>query len=240
MIIISSSIVLFFKFYLEGNMMMPGMFNMMMPNHIMGGGMMQPPGMDMMQGPAMEMIPQPPMDIASMGNHQPLPPAPPPLEMGMMGGVMMDPMMGMFPNIGGDSSQEKKEIILKHCKLIPPAPGTPLPPRRARPPGCRTIFVGGLPDKIRESTVREIFERYGRIQILRLSKKNFCHIRFDRESCVDAAMFISGYRIKISSKDKDEKEDEDDTQSTIGWLHVDYALVKFYLKFRSLELIFIK
>lgn len=207
--------------------MMPGMFNMMMPNHIMGGGMIQPAPMDMMQGPAMEMMPQPPIDMASIG--QPLAPAGPPMEMGMMGSVMMEPMMGIFPNISGESQQEKKEIILKHCKLVPPPPGTPLPPRRSRPPGCRTIFVGGLPDKIRESTVREIFERYGRIQILRLSKKNFCHIRFDRESCVDAAMFISGYRIKILVKDKEDKDDEDDAQTTIGWLHVDYALVIFNL-----------
>ena len=206
-------------------MMMPGMFNMMMPNHIMGGGIMQPAGMDMMPGPAMEMMPQPPMNMTSMG--QPMAPAGPPMDMGMMGGVM-EPMMGIFQNMGSESQQDKKEIILKHCKLFPPLPGTPSPPCRARPPGCRTIFVGGLPDKIRESTVREIFERYGRIQILRLSKKNFCHIRFDRESCVDAAMSISGYRIKITVKDKEDKDNEDDAE-TNGWLHVDYALVLFTL-----------
>ncbi|XP_026486988.1 ecto-NOX disulfide-thiol exchanger 2-like [Vanessa tameamea] len=211
--------------YPQGNMMMGGMFNMMMPNAMMGGGMMTSPGMDMMQGPGMEMMSQATMDMSTIG-PQPLPPAPPPLDMGMIGGVMVDPsMMGMFPpNIGSEVPHDKKEVILKHCKLIPPDPGTQQPPRRARPPGCRTIFVGGLPDKIRESTVREIFERYGRIQILRLSKKNFCHIRFDRESCVDAAMVISGYRIKLLSKDKDDIEEDEDSHATNGWLHVDYAL----------------
>ncbi|CAH2091238.1 unnamed protein product [Euphydryas editha] len=210
--------------YPQGNMMMGGMFNMMMPNAMMGGGMMATTGMDIMQGPGMEMISQAPMEMSTI-SPQSMPPAPSPMEMGMMGGVMVDPaMMGIFPNIGNEMSHDRKEIILKHCKLTPPELGTQQPPRRARPPGCRTIFVGGLPDKIRESTVREIFERYGRIQILRLSKKNFCHIRFDRENCVDAAMAITGYAIKLLSKDKDDKEEDEDSHATSGWLHVDYAL----------------
>lgn len=204
---------------------MGGMFNMMMPNAMMGGSMMPAAGMDMMQGPGMEMMSPAPIEMSTL-TPQSVPPAPSSMEMSMMGGVMMDPaMMGMFPNMGNEVTQEKKEITLKHCKLTPPELGTQQPPRRARPPGCRTIFVGGLPDKIRESTVREIFERYGRIQILRLSKKNFCHIRFDRENCVDAAMTISGYKIKLLSKDKDDKEEDEDSHATSGWLHVDYALV---------------
>lgn len=204
---------------------MGGMFNMLMPNAMMGGSMMPAAGMDMMQGPGMEMIAQAPMEMSTL-TPQSVPPAPSSMEMSMMGGVMVDPaMMGMFPNMGNEVTHEKKEITLKHCKLTPPELGIQQPPRRSRPPGCRTIFVGGLPDKIRETTVREIFERYGRIQILRLSKKNFCHIRFDRENCVDAAMAISGYKIKLLSKDKDDKEEDEDSHATSGWLHVDYALV---------------
>ncbi|KAF9408522.1 hypothetical protein HW555_011832 [Spodoptera exigua] len=157
----------------QANMMMAsGMYpNMMLPGPIMSGGMMPGPGMEIMQG---------------LGGP-PMAPAPaPPMEMGMMGGMMMDPsMMGMFSNMSGDipTMQEKKELIFKHARLTPPDSGTPQPPRRGKPPGCRTIFVGGLPDKIRENIVREIFETYGRIHTLRLSKKNFCHIRFDREEC---------------------------------------------------------
>ncbi|XP_032520574.2 ecto-NOX disulfide-thiol exchanger 2-like isoform X2 [Danaus plexippus] len=210
--------------YPQGNMMMSGMFNMMMPNPMMAGGMMPSSGMEMMQSTSMEIISQPPIDITAMGT-QPLaaPPLTPSMDMSMMGGVMMDPsIMGMFPNMSNEIVPEKKEIVLKHSKLVAPAPGTPQPPRRTRPPGCRTIFVGGLPEKIRENAVREIFERYGRIQILRLSKKNFCHIRFDRESCVDAAMVISGYRIKVLNKEGDKEEDDNNASS--GWLHVDYAL----------------
>ncbi|KAI5645453.1 RNA recognition motif domain-containing protein [Phthorimaea operculella] len=229
----------------QGNMMMGGgMYpNMMMPNAMMGTGMMPNSGMGMdmssmpstgmppMPSTGMDMMPSTGMDMSAMGN-QPMPPLPPStgvapgMDMGMMGGMMMDPSMmgnmGMYPNMGGDMSvMEKKEIVLKHCKLTPPEPGSADPPRRAKPPGCRTIFVGGLPDNIRESVVREVFENYGRIHILRLSTKNFCHIRFDRESSVDAAMAISGWRLKLINKDN---EDEEDTKANAGWLHVDYAL----------------
>lgn len=218
-------------------MMAGGMYpNMMMPGAMIGGGMMpsMPAApMEMMSGPTMDMVPQAAMDMSAMGG-QPMAPAPPPaMDMGMMGGMMMDPaMMAMYPNMGGDMANmsAKKEIVFKHAKLIPPDARTPQPPHRTKPPGCRTIFVGGLPDKIRESIVREIFETYGRIHTLRLSKKNFCHIRFDREECVDQAMMISGYCIKlINIKEKDdmveENDDDENSHSTSGWLHVDYALV---------------
>ncbi|KAJ2944302.1 hypothetical protein O0L34_g18288 [Tuta absoluta] len=225
----------------QGNMMMAGgMYpNMMMPNAMMGGtGMMANTGMgmDMSSMPSlpstgMEMMPSTGIDMSTMGS-QAMPPLPPSttvapgMDMTMMGGMMMDPSMmgnlGMYGNMGGDMAvMDKKEIVLKHCKLTPPEPGSADPPRRAKPPGCRTIFVGGLPDNIRESVVREVFENYGRIHILRLSTKNFCHIRFDREASVDAAMSISGYRLKLINKDK---EDEEDTKANAGWLHVDYAL----------------
>ncbi|CAG5025606.1 unnamed protein product [Parnassius apollo] len=218
--------------YSQGNMLMAsGMYgNMMIPNAMMTAGMMQPTSMEMISGSGMEMMPQTSMDMSVIGTQGLATTGTTTMDMSMMGGVMMDPtMLAMYSNMNSEMMHEKKEIVLKHCKLTPPDPGTQQPPRRERPPGCRTIFIGGLPDKIRESTVREIFEPYGRIQILRLSKKNFCHIRFDRESCVDAAMAISGYKIKLISRDKDKDDkdkdkDEDDSHATNGWLHVDYAL----------------
>ncbi|CAH2039704.1 unnamed protein product, partial [Iphiclides podalirius] len=216
--------------YTQGNMLVAsGMFgNVMMPNTLMTGSMMQPTTMEMMPRSGMEIIPPASMDISMIGAPSLGAAGAPPMDMGVMGGVMMDhPMVAMYSNASTEMVQEKKEILLKHCKLTPPDPGTPKPPRRERPPGCRTIFVGGLPDKMREGIVRDIFERYGRIQILRLSKKNFCHIRFDRESCADAAMAITGYKVKLTIRDKEDKDmdnDEDDSHATNGWLHVDYAL----------------
>lgn len=108
-----------------------------------------------------------------------------------------------------------KEIIhCKSCTLFPPNPNAPPPTTRERPPGCRTVFVGGLPENMTEDVITEVFERCGEITTLRLSKKNFCHIRFVYEASVDAAIFLSGYRIRIGSNT--------DAMNT-GRLHVDYA-----------------
>lgn len=86
------------------------------------------------------------------------------------------------------------------CTLYPPPPSAPPPTTRERPNGCRTVFVGGLPDNITESIITDVFERCGKIYTLRLSKKNFCHIRFFYENSVDAAICLSGYRIRIGNQ----------------------------------------
>lgn len=209
-----------------------GMYpNMMMPGTMISGGIIPTAGMEIMSGTGMELVSQSSMDMSTMGAQTIAATNNPTMDMSMMGGMMMDSsVMGIYPGIAGELSSipEKKEIVLRHCKLIPPDAGTAEPLRRAKPPGCRTIFVGGLPDKIRESTVREIFETYGRIHTMRLSKKNFCHIRFDRENSVDAAMVISGYRIKLTYRDKDDNNEDDSAHTTSGWLQVDYALVSYY------------
>ncbi|KMQ92448.1 ecto-nox disulfide-thiol exchanger 2-like isoform x6 protein, partial [Lasius niger] len=111
--------------------------------------------------------------------------------------------------------QGTKEIVhCKSCVLFPPNPNAPPPTTRERPPGCRTIFVGGLPENITETIIQEIFERCGEITTLRLSKKNFCHIRFVLEASVDAAIYLSGYRVRIGSSGE---------PANTGRLHVDFA-----------------
>ncbi|XP_061517137.1 ecto-NOX disulfide-thiol exchanger 2 [Anopheles gambiae] len=119
-----------------------------------------------------------------------------------------------------------KEIIYcKSCTLFPPNPNAPAPKTIERPPGCRTVFVGGLPAGMTEEVMREIFERCGEITTLRLSKKNFCHIRYVYEASVDSAIYLSGYRVKIGSNftyggggSAEPKE-----PPIFGVLHVDYA-----------------
>lgn len=161
----------------------------------------------------------------------------------MLPGVMMDPssLLGLqnFPaailNHIPSSTAEKspqggatnlqppggstvKEVIhCPSCTLIPPNPNAPAPSTRERPPGCRTVFVGGLPENITEAIIHEIFERCGEVTTLRLSKKNFCHIRFVFEASVDSAIYLSGYRVKIGSSNE---------PSNTGRLHVDYAQVR--------------
>ncbi len=72
----------------------------------------------------------------------------------------------------------------------------PVPTTRERPPGCRTIFVGGLPENTTEEIAIELFETCGPICSIRLSKKNFAHIRFEMEESVDKALYISGKKCK--------------------------------------------
>ena len=54
------------------------------------------------------------------------------------------------------------------------------------------MFVGGLPELIREDIIQEVFDTCGYICSIRLSKKSFAHIRFQGEECVERALYFSG------------------------------------------------
>ncbi|XP_016894881.1 ecto-NOX disulfide-thiol exchanger 2 isoform X1 [Cynoglossus semilaevis] len=140
-------------------------------------------------------------------------------NLGMMAGIT--PINPLMPGIGivpAPLSQDLpvvKEIIhCKSCTLFPPNPNLPPPATRERPPGCKTVFVGGLPENATEQLIMEVFGQCGDITAIRKSKKNFCHIRFAEEFTVDKALFLSGYRIRLGSS-----TDKKDT----GRLHVDFA-----------------
>lgn len=149
----------------------------------------------------------------------------------MLPSVMMDPsMLGIqqFPILNmpnatvtspdiskSDGNGVAKEMIQSaSCTLIPPNPNQAPPTTRERPLGCKTCFIGGLPENITPEIIHEIFERCGEITTLRLSKKNFCHIRFAFEASVDSAIYLSGYRVKIGNNN--------DPGNT-GKIHVDFA-----------------
>ena len=89
-----------------------------------------------------------------------------------------------------------KISMFKYKYIFDPNSGTrtdaPPPTTRERPPGCRTIFVGGLPENATEDTLRELFNTCGNICSVRLSKKNFAHIRFEVEESVFKALYVSG------------------------------------------------
>jgi len=87
---------------------------------------------------------------------------------------------------------DKRIIQLEQCTLYPPPANAPAPTSRERPPGCRTVFVGGLPDSITEDIMKSIFTNYGEILTIRLSNRKFCHIRFENERSVDLALELSG------------------------------------------------
>uniref|UniRef100_A0A8C4EKT3 RRM domain-containing protein n=1 Tax=Dicentrarchus labrax TaxID=13489 RepID=A0A8C4EKT3_DICLA len=166
---------------------------------------------------AMSNLGMPPI---SMNGQQLMPDFDP--SLGLMTGIApMNPMMpglGLAPPPLSQDAPVVKEIIhCKSCTLFPPNPSlTDLPPpvTRERPPGCKTVFVGGLPENATEQLIVEVFGQCGDIAAIRKSKKNFCHIRFAEEFTVDKALLLSGYRIRLGSS-----TDKKDT----GRLHVDFA-----------------
>ncbi|KAG8198428.1 hypothetical protein JTE90_022166 [Oedothorax gibbosus] len=119
----------------------------------------------------------------------------------MMNNVMVRPRVTKtFPN----------------CTLVPPPPAAPAPTRRPRPNGCKTVFVGLLPEKITEEIIKEVFSDCGEISAVKMSEKNnYCHIRFASEDMVDSAMYFSGYRLKIENKDDPAYNSR---------IHVDYGI----------------
>uniref|UniRef100_A0A8B9JDS3 Ecto-NOX disulfide-thiol exchanger 1 n=1 Tax=Astyanax mexicanus TaxID=7994 RepID=A0A8B9JDS3_ASTMX len=128
----------------------------------------------------------------------------------MMAGISLVPPPPVPPEL-----PVIKEIIhCKSCTLFPQNPNLPPPSTRERPPGCKTVFVGGLPENASEEIIREVFDQCGEIVAIRKSKKNFCHIRFSEEFMVDKALYLSGYRMRIGSST--DKKDS-------GRIHVDFA-----------------
>uniref|UniRef100_UPI00398EDE5A ecto-NOX disulfide-thiol exchanger 1-like n=1 Tax=Pristiophorus japonicus TaxID=55135 RepID=UPI00398EDE5A len=139
--------------------------------------------------------------------------------LGIMAG--MAPVNPMMPGISllqppvPQGVPVMKEIIhCTNCTLFPANPNLPPPAIRDRPPGCKTVFVGGLPENAAEELIHQVFEQCGDITAIRKSKKNFCHIRFAEEFMVDKAIYLSGYRMRLGSS-----TDKKDT----GRLHVDFA-----------------
>ncbi|KAF4795358.1 ecto-NOX disulfide-thiol exchanger 2 [Turdus rufiventris] len=116
--------------------------------------------------------------------------------LGMMTGI--PPINPMMPGLGivpppipPDMPAVKEIIHCKSCTLFPPNPHLPPPATRERPPGCKTVFVGGLPENGTEQIIMEVFEQCGEVIAIRKSKKNFCHIRFAEEFMVDKALYLS-------------------------------------------------
>ncbi|KAM9710292.1 ecto-NOX disulfide-thiol exchanger 1 isoform 1-T4 [Menidia menidia] len=128
----------------------------------------------------------------------------------MMAGISLVPP----PPIPPDVPVVKEIIHCQNCTLFPQNPNLPPPSTRERPPGCKTVFVGGLPENATEEIIREVFDQCGEIIAIRKSKKNFCHIRFSEEFMVDKALYLSGYRMRLGSST--DKKDS-------GRIHVDFA-----------------
>ncbi|CAH0746693.1 unnamed protein product [Diatraea saccharalis] len=147
---------------------------------------------------------QQPIDIGNMPNRNLMP---------------MMPDMNMIPNIMESNmmmSQQMRNqpVVFSTGVLLPPIPGISLPNRREKPLGCRSIFVGGLPNGISENNITEIFQRFGLINNVKLHRQGVCHVRFNNHQSVEQSFLLSGYRFKLHEQ----------TEKEATTIFVDYAL----------------
>ncbi|KAJ8720869.1 hypothetical protein PYW08_006334 [Mythimna loreyi] len=170
----------------QNNMMMPGQQQNMMQY----GNMMH------MQNPMMNQQ----IDMTNIQHHH------------MMPGMNMMPNNMMMMN--QQMQMANQNIYFSNGVVLPALPGTTAPQRREPPPGCRTVFVGGLPNGVTEDNIKEIFQRFGAIDEVKLHKQGVCHVRFEKSESVEQSFFISGYRVKF----------HDQMESEATTLFVDYAL----------------
>lgn len=151
------------------------------------------------------------MQTPMMGQH---------IDMNSMQHMM--PGMNMMPNLMMMNQQMQmanQHIYITNGMLLPAIPGTSTPPRRERPLGCRTIFVGGLPVGITEDVVMEIFQRFGDVEEVKLHRQGVCHVRFAKVESVEQSFFVSGWRLKF----------HDQMESEATTLFIDYALVSLFI-----------
>lgn len=156
------------------------------------------------------------MDMQSMQNMPVMP--------GMMPGMMNQMMdQNMFMMNQQMMPMMNQPIYCSSVVLLPPVPGVSVPNRRERPPSCRTIFVGGLPNDVKEDVLTEIFQRFGNVCDVKLHRQGVCHIRFEKQESVEQSFFISGYRFKYHN--------QGDNEATA--LFIDYALVSKVISYLS-------
>ncbi|GFY61456.1 ecto-NOX disulfide-thiol exchanger 1 [Trichonephila inaurata madagascariensis] len=113
-------------------------------------------------------------------------------------------------------------IVLTNAILIPSLPEEKSYIRK--PDGCRTVYVGNLPEKITRDIIEEAFRRFGDISAIRMNNK-FCHVRFQDMESVEQALLLTGYILKIDDKSE---------SANCSKIIVDYAL-DFECKKQNIE-----
>lgn len=127
--------------------------------------------------------------------------------------MMQGPDMNMMQNMMMMNSQMPNQpVYFSLGVILPPLPNHSTPIRRERPNGCRTIFVGGIPQGTSEDIIMEIFQRFGSIDEVKIHK-GVCHVRFEKPEAIDMAFTLSGYRVK--------RHDQSENEATT--LFIDYA-----------------
>ncbi|XP_052744651.1 ecto-NOX disulfide-thiol exchanger 2 [Bicyclus anynana] len=194
----------------QGQVMPMGNMNQGQMNMGMMQGMMQYPPNNMMNNGMMmnNMMPQQTMEGQQMmmANMNMMP--------NMMPNMMDQNMMMMNQPMMQQQFMPNSPIFMNSGVLLPPVPGNTTPQRRDRPKGCRTIFVGGLPSKIKLEILNEMFQRFGTVEDIKSPKNGVYYVRFERPETVENSFSVSGYRFKYHNQ----------TESDASTLYIDYAL----------------
>ncbi|CAK8690568.1 unnamed protein product [Clavelina lepadiformis] len=96
-------------------------------------------------------------------------------------------------------------IYFSDCVLLPPnLDDKAMVPKTPKPKGCKTIYIGGIPDVLcriprrLENIFNEVFTANGgEIETVRLHGRSFCHIRFMEEVSIEKAMTVCGYYMVV-------------------------------------------
>lgn len=80
----------------------------------------------------------------------------------MMGDPFMMNQAGGNMATSGAHEVDGKEILhFNGFILVPPPPHAPPRSTRDKPPGCKTLFIGGLPETVKEEMIGELMQTCG-------------------------------------------------------------------------------
>lgn len=111
-------------------------------------------------------------------------------------------------------------LLRRNCYLVPPLDDTYVLALSEKQPGCRAVFIGGLPSMADEDIVREIFSVCGPIERISINNARantqvkHCQLRFVKQDSVQRAVKFNGHVLVIG--------DGRDRKTKIGRIRVDY------------------
>ncbi|KAH9643825.1 hypothetical protein HF086_002323 [Spodoptera exigua] len=129
----------------------------------------------------------------------------PPLQTPIMNQqIDMTKMQQMIPGlvpkmllINQKMQMNNQRICFNKGAILPPPPNIVMPQKRERPPGCRTLIVGGLPTGITNDSVTEIFQLFGTVEEVKPVGQEIWQVRFDNPDNIEPSFILSGCRIKL-------------------------------------------
>ena len=107
-----------------------------------------------------------------------------------------------------------------NCYLVPPLDDTYVLALSEKQPGCRTVFIGGLPSMADEDIIREIFGVCGAIEKITINSARannqvkHCQLQFVQYDSLERAVKFNGHVLVIG--------DGHDVKTKIGRIRVDY------------------